>query len=111
MREVLREDSHRAIPARRRDRPARWRGLDRKRQAVARRLDDVMKQYVEVLKSSPENVDAAYNYEYVARLKKNLGKAKESALAKAAPAPPAEGELPSGPTIHGRPGAPPKGVD
>jgi len=84
---------------------------ERDRQAVARRLDDVMKQYVEVLKSSPENVDAAYNYEYVARLKKNLGKAKESALAKAAPAPPAEGELPSGPTIHGRPGAPPKGVD
>lgn len=87
---------------------------ERDRQSMARRLDDVMKQYAEVLKNDPENADAAYNYEFVARLKKNVAKPRETAAALAAKGPsgpPAEGELPVGPTIHGQPGAPPKGVD
>jgi hypothetical protein len=77
---------------------------------MTRRLDDAIKQYAEALKSNPDNEDAAYNYEYAVRVKNTVAKAKE-VTAKAASAPLVEGELPTGPTIHGRPGAPPKGTD
>ena len=77
---------------------------------MTRRLDDAIKQYAEALKSNPDNEDAAYNYEYAVRMKNSVAKAKE-VTARAASAPLVEGELPTGPTIHGRPGAPPKGTD
>ncbi len=84
---------------------------DRERGAFTRHLDDVLKQYGEVLKANPDNVDAAYNYEFVSRLRKAAAKAKGEPTPKAMLAPPATGELPAGPTIHGHPGAPPKGVN
>jgi hypothetical protein len=70
---------------------------------LLRRLDRVVKTYSDVLKTgscgaamAPASVcdavqsDAAYNYEYVVRLTR---------------------DVPSGPTLHGYPGAPPKGTD
>jgi hypothetical protein len=90
-----------------------------------RRLDGVVKGYAEVLKAQSaacngdkaceaRGVDAAFNYEYAIRLRDNLAKAKNAPLAKT-PAKTAakadETDLPSGPTLHGRPGAPPAAVD
>ncbi len=91
---------------------ATYRAAEREHDKVmmTRRLDDAIRQYAEALKAGPDNEDAAYNYEYTVRVKKDLLKAK-TVTAKAASAPPLEGELPVGPTIHGRPGAPPKGTD
>ena len=39
------------------------------RQAMLRRLDTAVKRYAELLKKDPKNVDAAYNYEYLVRLR------------------------------------------
>src|SRR5262249_29371202 len=72
------------------------------REETIRALEDVMKNYVDVLKTSPGHQDAAYNYEFVVK-KRNL-------LAQ----PPKPGALPkpdAAATIHGRPGAPPKDSD
>lgn len=84
------------------------------KQAVLRRLDNAIKNYIDVLKISPGQVDAAYNYEYLAHVRTALASGR-----------PAKGDgrgdreaesttatdLPSGTTIHGRPGAVPKGSD
>jgi hypothetical protein len=88
-----------------------------------RRLDNVVKSYTEVLKAPAcgagdracdgRSLDAAFNYEYAIRTRDLLAKARPPA-AKAAPKAVAkadEGDLPSGPTLHGRPGAPPAAVD
>ena len=62
-------------------------------------------------------MDAAYNYEYAIRVRDVMNKTKPGAAAKAAAAthaaaPPAQaGDLPSGPTLHGRPGGPPPASD
>ena len=76
--------------------------------AAVQRLDGVLNAYASALKASPRNSDAAYNYEFVARLRDQIARTqgkgfKPPAVAAAAMA----GDLPSGPTIHGRPGAPP----
>ncbi len=93
--------------------------------AAVQRLDGVLQAYASALKASPRDVDAAYNYEFVARFRDQIARApqgkplkpapsgadvsaaasaKAEALAKAAAM---AGDLPAGPTIHGRPGAPP----
>jgi hypothetical protein len=85
-------------------------------QAAVQRLDGVLQAYASVLKAEPRQADAAYNYELVARVRDAVAGAAaaktrpETPLA-AAPAPrvPA-GDLPSGPTLHGHPGAPPPEV-
>jgi hypothetical protein len=89
------------------------------RQALVQGLDAVLKSYVEVLKKEPALVDAAYNYEYVARRRDTVAKSKPSSSAAQkssdqtrrvvtnAPT----GDLPDGPTLHGRPGAPPPNTD
>jgi hypothetical protein len=71
-------------------------------------LDLVVQSYASALKSPVFMPDAAYNYEFVVRLR------DAAARARGAPAPPAKAvlptasaDLPVGPTIHGRPGAPP----
>jgi hypothetical protein len=78
----------------------------------------VLQAYASALKASPRDVEVAYNYEYVARLRDQVARAPQGkplkpapslalgaeALAKAAVM---VGDLPMGPTIHGRPGAPP----
>ena len=48
-------------------------GADR-RDAVER-LDGVIRAYAEVLRKDPSDADAAYNYEYVVRLRDTLAKA------------------------------------
>jgi hypothetical protein len=77
--------------------------------AAVQRLDGVLQAYALALKASLRDVDAAYNYEYVARVRDMLARAKGKPLKPetAAPAPLVAGDLPAGPTIHGRPGAPP----
>jgi hypothetical protein len=82
------------------------------RQIAVQRLDDVVQAYAVVLRAAPGHPDAAYNYEYVARVRDTMAKARQTAPAvkeqkRAANEPSSTGDLPLGPTIHGRPGAPP----
>ena len=71
-------------------------------------LDSVLQAYADVLRLNPDHADAAYNYEYVTRLRDILAKGKPVArLAKPADV---SIDLPSGPTLHGSPGGPPPEV-
>ena len=97
---------------------------------AVQQLDGVLQAYTSVLKAAPDNPDAAYNFELVARVRDQVAIAAAQAAAKAKAAvdhsqhggaPPAKEEkkpqptrvvvrqfdLPAGPTIHGRPGGPP----
>ncbi len=71
------------------------------------KLDAVIQAYGDVLRSEPNNVDAAYNYEYVSKFRDLVARARvpvqkgQVALSV---------DLPVGPTIHGRPGGPPPEV-
>jgi hypothetical protein len=83
------------------------------RKAAVERLDAVIQQYAEILRKDPNYSDAAYNYEYVTRLRDALAKGPAKAPAKdkkAEKAEPPSVDLPAGPTVHGRPGAPPEGT-
>jgi hypothetical protein len=86
--------------------------------AAVERLDGVIQAYADVLRRDPSLSDAAYNYEFVARLRDTIARekpagraAREKKLA-AATARPEEVsvDLPAGPTVHGLPGGPPEGV-
>ena len=80
------------------------------RNVALRRLDGIVKTYAEVLKTSGSHPDAAYNYEYAVRARDTLAKAKQAPPAKPAAraaAEAVESDLPSGPTLHGKPGGPP----
>jgi tetratricopeptide (TPR) repeat protein len=90
------------------------------RQATLKRLDAAIKAYTEVLKKSPGDADAAYNFEYIVRLRDTLSKAKPAPAGKRED--PAKviqrltgvqmaGDLPEGRTVHGDPGAPPPNTD
>jgi hypothetical protein len=84
------------------------------RNLALRRLDSVVKSYAEVLKGNGASTDAAFNYEYAIRVRDALTKAKPAQVARAAAdkkADAGEGDLPPGPTIHGRPGGPPAKTD
>lgn len=70
------------------------------RLTMLKQLEAVQKQYADVLKTTPARLDAAYNYEYVARLRGRLTKARDTRAA-ASPGPA---------SIHGREGAPPEDV-
>jgi hypothetical protein len=74
--------------------------------AAIQKLDGVLQAYAAALKASSRNVDAAFNYEYVARYRDQVARAQGKGLKPLAPAV-AVGDLPSGPTIHGTPGGPP----
>ena len=76
--------------------------------AAVQQLDGVLNAYASALKASPRHVEAAYNYEFVARYRDQVARAQGKGV-KPPPAPAATmaGDLPAGPTIHGRPGAPP----
>jgi hypothetical protein len=82
------------------------------RKGAIERLDTVMQAYADVLRADPNAVDAAYNYEYVVRMREMLAKAKgaRSKDFKTAEAEIPSVDLPTGPTIHGRPGGPPPTV-
>ena len=84
------------------------------RKLAVDRLDGVMQAYAEVLRKDGHASDAAYNYEFVAKLRDSLAKASRTTRnAPKRPALPeiASVDLPSGLTVHGRPGGPPPGTD
>jgi hypothetical protein len=65
-------------------------------QALVRGLDAVLHAYVSVLEVDPNAVDAAYNYEFVSRLRGALAAGKSTGI-----------KLPSQSNMHGEKGAPP----
>lgn len=78
------------------------------------RLDQILQGYAGVLKNKGFDRDAAYNYEYVARLRDQAARAKPSAAKPDAAARDRatrtarrSSDLPDGPTVHGRPGTHP----
>lgn len=72
-------------------------------QAVVGRLDTIVKQYGEILRDDPANADAAFNYEYVVRLRAVFA-------ARKLPVPPLDAKA-AGLSIHGYEGAPPEESD
>ena len=72
-------------------------------QAVVGRLDSVVKQYAEILRENPANSEAAFNYEYVVRLRAVLAARKQVV-------PPVDAKA-AGLSIHGFEGAPPEESD
>ncbi len=72
-------------------------------QAVVGRLDQVVKTYAEILRDDPNNVEAAFNYEYTVRLRAVIAARKQPV----APVDMAGSTI----TIHGFAGAPPEASD
>ncbi len=72
-------------------------------QAVVGRMDSLVKQYAEILRDEPTNAEAAFNYEYIVRLRQVIAARKQAV----APVVGAD----SGLTIHGFAGAPPEESD
>jgi hypothetical protein len=89
------------------------------KKAVVDRLDGVMQAYADVLRKAPSLGDAAFNYEVVARLRDAASRAaagrgardRDRKVAAPKPSESVSIDLPSGPTLHGLPGAPPEGTD
>ena len=76
--------------------------------AAIQQLDGVLNAYASALKASPRNIEAAYNYEFVARYRDRVARSQGKGIKMpTAPATAMAGDLPAGPTIHGQPGAPP----
>jgi hypothetical protein len=71
-------------------------------QTVVAKLDEVVKQYAAVVREHPEDEDAAFNYEFVVRLRAGIAAGKRDIAAN---------QGGSDVTIHGVPGAPPEGSD
>jgi len=84
------------------------------KKAAVQRLDTVIQAYADVMRKDASLGDAAYNYEYVTRLRDTLAKAtgKNAKDGKKGPAEPPDVsvDLQTGPTLHGRPGGPPEGT-
>lgn len=75
---------------------------------LVQQLDGVLQAYAAVLKASPRHADAAYNYEYVSRVRDEVARvASKTPPAAVAKGRGRAGDLPEGNTIHGRPGGPP----
>jgi hypothetical protein len=72
-------------------------------QAFVARLDYISKRYADVLRAEPDNEDAAYNYEFVLRLRRAAMTAKQAI--------PGLDPSAGGLTVHGVPGAPPRDSD
>lgn len=72
-------------------------------QAVVGRMDSVVKQYAEILREDPSNTEAAFNYEYVVRLRAVIAARKQ-------PVAPVDSRNASI-SIHGFAGAPPEASD
>ena len=71
-------------------------------QAFTARLDSLAKRYADILRTEPDNEDAAYNYEFIIRLRRAALLAKQTV----------PGVEPSGGvTVHGVAGAPPQDSD
>ena len=72
-------------------------------QAVVGRMDTLVKQYAEILRDDPNNMEAAFNYEYIVRLRQVIAARKQ-------PVAPVDASD-AGLTIHGFAGAPPEEAD
>ena len=72
-------------------------------QSFVARLDSISKQYADILRTEPDNEDAAYNYEFVLRLRRAAMTAKQNV--------PGLDPAAGGITVHGVPGAPPPDSD
>ena len=72
-------------------------------QAVVGRMDTLVKQYAEILRDDPNNAEAAFNYEYIVRLRQVIAARKQPV----APVDAADAGL----SIHGFAGAPPEESD
>ena len=72
-------------------------------QTFVARLDSIGKLYADILRVEPENEDAAYNYEFVLRLRRAAMTAKKNI--------PGLDPAAAGITVHGVPGAPPQDSD
>jgi hypothetical protein len=68
-------------------------------QALARGLDEVLKAYSDVLDRDPSNVNGAYNYEFVSRLRGALAGGRTSGMPD-----------PDSRNMQGEPGKPPEGT-
>ncbi|MGC4080862.1 MAG: hypothetical protein QM736_01765 [Vicinamibacterales bacterium] len=80
------------------------------KKGVVSRLDGVVQAYADVLRHDPTLVDAAFNYEYVVKLRDQIAKGPRG-LKKGESKPAREDssvDLPIGRTIHGSPGGPPE---
>lgn len=79
--------------------------------AILERLDGIIEAYGEALRADPSSFDASYNYEYLVKFRDKLAKLRpRDRSAKGAPKRDPEiqsVDLPTGPTIYGRPGGPP----
>lgn len=77
-------------------------------------LDQVLAAYASALRNGGYHPDAAFNFEYVARLRDGLARAPRRGTTAAPPAarsaPTPADDLPTGPTLHGRPGVHPPGT-
>ncbi len=77
---------------------------------MAARLDSVRDAYGDVLKGDPDNADAAWNYEFVARTRDVVARAKVAGRGRPAPGTPGL-TVPTGAlTVHGAPSAAPPDV-
>ena len=65
-------------------------------EALVRGLDGVLKAYLSVLEVNPNSVDAAYNYEFVSRLRSAIAVGRSNSI-----------KLPSTSNMNGEKGAPP----
>ena len=77
------------------------------------RLDQVLQAYTAVLKNGGFNRDAAYNYEYLSRLRDSIARSKTAAPSRYVPPrtfTSTNDDLPVGPTVHGAPGTHPPGA-
>ena len=72
-------------------------------QTFVARLDSIAKRYADVLRAEPGNEDAAYNYEFILRLRRAIMTAKQNVTG----LDPGVGGL----TVHGVPGAPPQDAE
>jgi hypothetical protein len=90
---------------------------DTNRKATLDRLDSVIQSYADIMRRDSTLTDAAFNYEFVSRIREALAKApppRPGARPRVeAPKPPRNdsADLPPGNTIHGLPGGPPEGTD
>jgi len=78
--------------------------------AAVKRIDDIVRGYADVLRAKPGDENAAWNFEFVSRVRATLQQSKQPVM----PEPETTGlagDLPIGPTLHGAPGAPPEGTD
>jgi hypothetical protein len=70
---------------------------------VVGRLDTLAKNYAEVLREEPNRTDAAFNYEYIVRLRAAIAARRQPVAA----VDPSQSQV----TIHGHEGAPPAESD